>query len=273
MRVRTRRAQGGSIPGASRTRARPALVAQVGSSTRRGGRPLPQSVRDRFEPRLGYGFGQVRVHAGARAAEAARAVNARAYTVGQDVVFGNGHYRPGTPDGDKLLAHELTHVVQQRGGRLSPRTSRLSHPPAIQRVCDKRKARGGAIGSNRESDYRRAVRAGKYCRDTGFSGSLHSGSRCYRQVPRRTSYWQCPPGDQVCFDRAGECIDSYDEVSPVEFQNRDGSCNLHFFCSIGHFFADVITWWFKRLFTRLFKSIAPWMWKKKRPARASSRVR
>ena len=66
-----------------------------------------------MEPRFGHDFSQVRVHADDRAAESARAVNALAYTVGRDVVFGRGQYMPGTMEGMRLMAHELTHVIQQ----------------------------------------------------------------------------------------------------------------------------------------------------------------
>lgn len=68
-----------------------------------------------FGPRFGHDFAGVRVHADARAAESARALNARAYTVGRDVVFARGEYQPATPGGRRLLAHELAHVVQQSG--------------------------------------------------------------------------------------------------------------------------------------------------------------
>jgi Domain of unknown function (DUF4157) len=68
----------------------------------------------RRSPRRYYDFSQVRVHADAGAAESARAVGARAYTVGSDVVFGAGEYAPDTEAGRSLLAHELTHVLQQR---------------------------------------------------------------------------------------------------------------------------------------------------------------
>lgn len=77
------------------------------------GQPLPKSVREFFEPRFGHDFRQVRVHTDAKAAESARAVNALAYTVGQNVVFGAGRYAPDTRAGRRLLAHELTHVLQQ----------------------------------------------------------------------------------------------------------------------------------------------------------------
>jgi hypothetical protein len=66
--------------------------------------------------RGGYDFSQVRIHHGAQAAESARAVDARAYTVGRDIVFGAGQYAPHTAAGRRLLAHELTHVVQQSHG-------------------------------------------------------------------------------------------------------------------------------------------------------------
>ena len=77
------------------------------------GQPLPESARAHFEPRFGRDFSQVRVHTDANAAELAQAVNARAFTVGQDVVFGTGEYAPGTSEGRRLMAHELVHAVQQ----------------------------------------------------------------------------------------------------------------------------------------------------------------
>lgn len=77
------------------------------------GQPLDTSTRAFMEPRFGHDFSRVRVHANSKATESARAVNSLAYTVGQDVVFGEGQYAPGTSAGQKLLAHELVHVVQQ----------------------------------------------------------------------------------------------------------------------------------------------------------------
>jgi LysM repeat protein len=80
-----------------------------------GGQPLDAGTRTFMEPRLGYDFGGVRVHTNAQAADSARAMSALAYTVGSDLVFGSGHYQPETHEGQRLLAHELTHVVQQSG--------------------------------------------------------------------------------------------------------------------------------------------------------------
>ncbi|HYN19624.1 MAG TPA: DUF4157 domain-containing protein, partial [Thermoanaerobaculia bacterium] len=83
--------------------------------SREGGEPLPQPVRDFFEPRFGHAFSRVRIYADGRAANAASALNAHAFTDGQSIVFGQGEYALGTAQGKKLLAHELTHVVQQDG--------------------------------------------------------------------------------------------------------------------------------------------------------------
>jgi hypothetical protein len=81
---------------------------------RSAGQPLDARARAFFEPRFGHDLGSVRVHADARSAESASSVNANAYTVGSDVVFAKGQYAPHTAAGRRLLAHELTHVLQQR---------------------------------------------------------------------------------------------------------------------------------------------------------------
>lgn len=78
-----------------------------------GGQPLPESDRAFFEERFGCDFSHVRIHVDTKAAKAVQAVNARAFTRGNQVIFGAGHYAPATNKGRLLLAHELTHVVQQ----------------------------------------------------------------------------------------------------------------------------------------------------------------
>lgn len=95
--------------------AEPVSVPQaVHEVLRSPGQPLEPAARAFLEPRFGHDFSGVRVHSDAAAAASARAVNALAYTVGHDVVFGRGLYQPGTMPGRRLLAHELAHVVQQR---------------------------------------------------------------------------------------------------------------------------------------------------------------
>jgi hypothetical protein len=88
----------------------------VHEALRTPGQPLDAVTRNFMEPRFGHDFSKVRVHTDTKAAESARAVNALAHTVGHHVVFGAGQYRPGILSGHKLIAHELTHVVQQASG-------------------------------------------------------------------------------------------------------------------------------------------------------------
>jgi len=93
----------------------PDLDARVGA-LRGGGKPLSPSTRAFVEPRLGADLGDVRVHTGGAAGELAHDLRARAFTSGHDIAFAAGKYEPDTPSGMHLLAHELTHVVQQGHG-------------------------------------------------------------------------------------------------------------------------------------------------------------
>jgi hypothetical protein len=99
---------------------------QVESVIATSGQPLDAATRAFFEPRFGHDFGRVRVHHDAAAAASARAVDAIAYTVGEHVVFDAGRYTPASRAGGRLLAHELTHVVQQQGDVL--RRASISAP-------------------------------------------------------------------------------------------------------------------------------------------------
>jgi hypothetical protein len=81
------------------------------------GQPLDPATRAFMEPRFGHDFSKVRVHTDARAAESAKAVQARAYTVGSDIVFSRGAYAPAATASKALLAHELAHTIQQQGAR------------------------------------------------------------------------------------------------------------------------------------------------------------
>lgn len=97
-----------------------------------GGSPLDASTRSTMESVFGASFGDVRVHTDASASKSAEAVGANAYTVGSDMVFKSGQYDPGTESGQKTIAHELSHVVQQsRGpvdGTAAPGGIRVSDP-------------------------------------------------------------------------------------------------------------------------------------------------
>lgn len=85
----------------------------VRAGTQSGGQSLDKRTQSEMAARFGHDFSQVRIHTDARAGESAQAMGANAFTVGTDIVFGEGQYAPGSSDGERLLAHELTHVVQQ----------------------------------------------------------------------------------------------------------------------------------------------------------------
>ena len=97
--------------GAGQTQA-PPMVHDV---LRSPGQPLDAATRAFMEPRFGHDFSRVRVHSGAAAEQSARDVNAHAYTAGHNIVFAAGRFAPQTHDGRRLIAHELSHVVQQKG--------------------------------------------------------------------------------------------------------------------------------------------------------------
>jgi Domain of unknown function (DUF4157) len=213
--------------------AAPAIVGNVLSAP---GQPLDAATRAFFEPRFGHDFGRVRVHAGGMAEQSARDVNAVAYTVGHDVVFGAGRFAPGTHEGRRLIAHELSHVVQQ--SRVHGMTSGL-----VQRQP----------ANKTEAYYQRLVKQKKWCRDSEDTGALHPGQQCYREIPVPVGY---PSGDQVCFDKAtGKFVEppSPDIYSPVWGQKADGTCDiamkaelLKFWTlrsrrALGHGGADVLT--------------------------------
>jgi len=107
-------------------------------SKKGSGRHLEAEVTEFMEPRFGYDFSNVRVHAGSFAAKTAQDLGAEAFTIGKDVFFGTGRYNPESIEGKKLIAHELTHVVQQ-GGELhnKSRKSIISLPKdTVEREAD-----------------------------------------------------------------------------------------------------------------------------------------
>ena len=122
-------------------RLRPQLAPSAGTPARRPsrGRPLDPAVRVQLEPRFGHDFGHVRVHTDDDATASARALDARAYTVGADVAFGAGQYAPGSAAGRELIAHELAHVVQQARGGATPDTEARADAAASRAM------RGGSV--------------------------------------------------------------------------------------------------------------------------------
>jgi len=151
-----------------------APVAQALQRERGVGQPLPAALRSSMEQALGADFGGVRVHTGARADQLNRSLQAAAFTSGRDIYFRRGAYSPASPRGTALLAHELTHVVQQRSLRRNT-VQRYFDPPANpylqvtkpvnplgrrQRPAHPSKTGGWAIGKNVEAAHEMLVTGG-----------------------------------------------------------------------------------------------------------------
>jgi len=124
------------------------------------GQPLDTASRGHLEPRFGADFSQVRIHADDRAAESARAVHANAYTAGQHMVFGRNQFEPHTSTGQRLIAHELAHVVQQSG-----------QPPVIQR-----QPQPASIDGPKAEKKSRLVRVERYWGSTSARAFFADGS-------------------------------------------------------------------------------------------------
>jgi len=160
------------------------------AALRGGGEPLRPSLRAWFEPRFGRDFGNVRIHTGRAAAEAARSIRALAYTDGANIVFGRGQYAPETPEGRRLLAHELVHTIQQTGGDQVRRTigdghdlasPRFAGDPVLEACYDNEKAlRYGARGPAVEKVQQALVDAGFPLPEYGVDGIY--GSETIRAV-------------------------------------------------------------------------------------------
>jgi len=239
-----------------------AVPASVDQALASPGKPLELDLQQDMQQRFGHDFSRVRVHSDAAAEQSARDVNAKAYTMGRDIVFGAGRFLPGTHEGRRLIAHELTHVVQQSGAeriRMGQRDEVYGLSSDIPRST----AESGLVQREpddtepdykKEATYKILVEQGKWCRDSEETGKLHPGEQCYRQIPTRRGY---PPGDQVCFDKkTGQFVEppSPDYVSAVSGQKEDGTCDIparptdppHPFTqrgrrALGHLIADIAT--------------------------------
>jgi hypothetical protein len=169
----------------------PPIVNEVLHSS---GQPLDPSTRAFMEPRFGHDFSHVRIHTNSGASESARAVNALAYTVGQDVVFAAGQYVPETTAGKKLLAHELAHTIQQNG-LASQQTGDLTVTPPTH-------------ASEREAD-----NAAQYVLKAGSPGSNANRPRI-RPVSTPMISRQNPPVEQMrCRAIGVPCPQQYFEIT------------------------------------------------------------
>src|ERR1700752_928933 len=165
----------------------PLIVHEV---LRSPGYPLDAETRSFFEPRFNHDFSRVRVHTDTRAAASAEAVNALAYTTGRNVVFAAGQYAPRTSAGQHLLAHELSHVMQQ-ASVTDEMPRRIGPSDDAYEQAAERNGRSLSVGEN--STLQRAVLqrtcrqhnnesfyagAANYCHDSPSTGQPHPGQRC-----------------------------------------------------------------------------------------------
>jgi len=125
----------------------PGLTRDVFRAVSSPPRLLPPAERSFFESRLGQDFSQVRVHTGEAAAATAAALGARAFAMGNDIVFADGRYDPASEKGQRLLAHELVHVAQQRRGGS---TAAAAEPQA--RAAAERVTRGEAVSAQAQGE-------------------------------------------------------------------------------------------------------------------------
>lgn len=126
-----------AIQRSAATQSTPAQIPRIVSDVLRSpGYPLNSATRAFFEPRFGHDFSDVRVHTGPEASSSAHSISAHAYTAGSNIVFASGQYSPDTTAGRALLAHELTHVVQQSGGSEARTSTGPVQPLRVQRHCD-----------------------------------------------------------------------------------------------------------------------------------------
>ena len=183
----------------------PPIVHEV---LRSAGQPLDAATRAFMEPRFGHNFANVRIHTDARAAKSARAVDALAYTVGRQIVFGAGQYQPGASSGRHLLAHELTHVVQQQS---EPVTGGPLHVGPVADAYE-REAENAASASTR-------------------GGTLPTASRAGRLVQRQPAPASCPSG-AAPEGKIAVC------VQPIVVAETDGSRPLS-----APSFAEVVRIW------------------------------
>jgi hypothetical protein len=158
-----------------------------------GGAALDRDTRTEMEASFGHDFSDVRIHTGAAATESARSVQAMAYTVGNDIVFAGDNYSPNTTAGKRTLAHELTHVVQQRSGPVD------GTPTA-----------GGVSVSDPSDRFERAAEMSADRIVSGGQASGHDGGGTSANVQRESeSDTGCP--DATCIQREEEELPEEEE--------------------------------------------------------------
>ena len=190
--VQAKQSSGGAAAGGAQTAV---------AATQDSGAPLSGDTRGYFEPRFGRDLSAVRIHTGGEAAAAATGINALAYTYGNHIVFGAGEYSPDTFAGRKLLAHELTHVVQQGGEHAhgEPVIARASAGELWDAVWGV-----GPIDAWRAASI--ATEAKKATRATGLPGIENGPADAWRHC-----FWNCNLTRALGFDQAETIATNHEE--------------------------------------------------------------
>jgi hypothetical protein len=180
--------------------AAPSLTTSVAANIhalKGGGSPLPETTRAFFEPRFGADFSQVRVHTDSRAEATTKSVNAKAFTIGRNVAFGTGQYSPHSHEGRQLLAHELTHVMQQSGADgirvsrrdekdyLAPRSREVTHT-ARKDAASNRDSRNKAVGDEGQAAASDVGRARPVNLAGAIGGLMRAGLQLQRSPDPKT---------------------------------------------------------------------------------------
>jgi hypothetical protein len=225
----------------------PPIVDEV---LRSPGQPLDPAMRAFMELHLGHDFSGVRVHTDAKAAASAGAVNALAYTVGRNVVFGAGHYAPGSPAGLRLLAHELTHTIQQGSVVQGPGEHLAATEPGDSNereaeAATKDLALGRSVGPLRRQPARLARWAISGSVATSNSESdrlgmlaaqLKAGADnwvCVKPIQMRTAANPVPPSDfNEQYERYVQVGDTFD-LSNMQARGEGNSLRINFHSESG----------------------------------------
>lgn len=190
---------------------------------RGGGQPLPDHTRSFFESRMGYDLGGVRVHTDSQADEVSRGLNAQAFTIGQNIFFAGGRYEPQTNQGKWLLAHELTHTVQQTPSTPAAQTKLTPAPVSSQRKISVSLRTNGAIqlkGTGARSPRSAA-------QDPAFQTAVVKKTKAIAKqqkhhAPAKTKAAEAqaaaqPPANDLASKAAGKQVQQMDQQQPKPF--------------------------------------------------------
>lgn len=182
----------------------------VRNSIRNGGKPLPAGTRSEFESKLRADLTDVRIHTGAAADEAARSINAEAFTVGTDIAFANGTYNPGSQAGKRLLAHEVTHVLQHQGSQTINRQEQSPGDEAPTEDEETSSAGNAAIVRTAEKRSKGDI-GDAYAWDPGWWYTPNPNLAGARKKPRD---WEKKQGASLA-DKPGEYIVNWGRGQPT----------------------------------------------------------